>query len=140
MDLVFKQFQPKTFPSNPQADGSYNLTPMELKEYIDFEVKRIYFVTDAVGATTSHFHKIEKELFVMLQGECIALIDAGHGLQEIPLHGKKDVLYVGNYVWHGFKNFTPGSVLLALTSTNYNPDRSDYVLDYEEFKRVTTAV
>lgn len=137
MDLVFKQFEPKTFPSNAQADGQYNLTSLEIKDYIDFEVKRIYFVTDAKGATTSHFHKIEKELFVMLQGSCTALIDHGTGLQEIPLVGKKSAIYVGNYVWHGFKDFAPNSVLLALTSTNYNPDRSDYVLDYEEFKRAT---
>lgn len=136
MERIFKQFQLKSFPAAAYAQGSYNLTPLELKDYIDFEAKRIYFVTEATGATSSHFHKIEKELFVMVQGSCTALIDQGNGIEKIPLKGKLSAIYVGNYVWHGFEDFEPGSVLLAVTSTNYMPDRSDYVLDYEEFKKV----
>ncbi|MFA5128371.1 MAG: FdtA/QdtA family cupin domain-containing protein [Patescibacteria group bacterium] len=112
------------------------MSPMELKDYIDFEVKRVYFITKPQSPTGAHCHKVEEEFFVLVQGTCTAVIDRGQGLEEIPLTGPTGALYVPNFVWHHFKDFSPDAVLLALSSTNYSPDRSDYVEDYEEFKIV----
>ena len=110
------------------------MTPLELKEYIDFEVKRIYFMLQPKGGDSgAHCHFIEKELFVMIQGSCIAIIDRGKGIEDIVLKGPKDAIYVPNYVWHGFKNFSEDTIILAISSTNYNPDRSDYLEDYEKY-------
>ncbi len=132
--MLYKKFLLKSFPANSEAKGTYKLTPVELKDVLDFEVKRFYYVTDAVGSTTHHYHKEEKEFFAMLRGSCIAVVDYGGGLERVPLTSGVGI-YVRNYVWHGFEDFAEGSVLLALASTNYSPDRSDYVLDYEDFKR-----
>jgi mannose-6-phosphate isomerase-like protein (cupin superfamily) len=109
---------------------------LELQNYIDFEVKRVYYTTNISGDTSQHAHHIEKELFMMVQGSCTAVIDKGSGLEEIKIEGPSDAIYVGNYVWHGFKDFAPNSVLMALSSTNYSPDRSDYIEDYNNYKEV----
>lgn len=113
----------------------FTLCPVELKDYIDFEVKRIYFITKPKAPTGAHCHKVEKEFFVLLQGKCTAVIDRGQGLEEFSLVAPTCALYVPNFVWHHFKNFSSDAVLLALSSTNYNSDRLDYIEDYDEFKR-----
>lgn len=111
----------------------------ELKEFVDFEVKRIYFIQNCKQATNQHCHKEEKELFVMAKGMCTAIIDRGNGKEEIALVSPGDAIYVGNYVWHGYKDFSDDAVLLAVSSTNYREDRSDYIEDYEEYKKVIAA-
>ncbi len=108
----------------------------ELFKYIDFPIKRIYYMQGAAHDTGQHCHKEEKEMFVMIKGSCIAVIDQGNGKEEIPLHGPADAIVAKNYVWHGFKDFSDDAILLAISSTNYSPDRSDYIEDYDEYVKV----
>ena len=129
MNLQFKKLK---VDSKPGRNAVMNV--LELHNYIDFEVKRVYYTTSVQGNTSQHAHHIEKELFVMIQGSCTAVIDQGSGLEEIKIEGPGDAIYVGNYVWHGFKDFSPGSVLMALSSTNYSPDRSDYIEEYANYE------
>lgn len=131
----FRHFKLKNF-----NDERFLLTALELKDFIDFDVKRIYFISNAKAPTGAHCHKKEKELFVMIQGSCIAVVDYGKGLAELRLRGGKDAIYVSNYVWHHFKNFSKSAVLLALSSTNYSADRDDYIEDYVEFKKLEKAI
>ncbi len=133
MQLEFKQFE-----INKIEAPHFILSPIELYQYIDFEVKRIYFITKATGDTGQHCHLKEKELFVVQQGTCTAIIDRGNGKEEIKLSGPTSAIYVGEYVWHGFKNLSSDLVLLALSSTNYNPNREDYIENYEEYKLAIT--
>ncbi|MEK7189497.1 MAG: FdtA/QdtA family cupin domain-containing protein [Patescibacteria group bacterium] len=112
------------------------MSAVELKEYIDFEVKRVYFITGIKASTGAHCHKIEQEFFILEQGSCVGVIDTGDGLKEIKMEGPTSAVYVPSLVWHHFKDFSPDAVLLALSSTNYNHDRSDYVEDYSEFKKI----
>lgn len=119
-------------------DGPKTLmTPLELKDYIDFEVKRIYFLSRPKATETGgHCHFEEKELFVVVQGSCTAVIDQGGGLEEHHLEGPKNAFYAANYVWHGFKDLSEDVIILAVSSTNYRPDRSDYLADYEEYLKI----
>lgn len=130
----------KTFELQKIDTPRFIMSPVELKDYIDFEVKRIYFITDIKAPTGAHCHKQEEELFVLVKGACTAVIDKGNGLEEIKMTAPTSAMYVPNYVWHHFKDFSPDAVLLALSSTNYNPDRSDYIEDYEEFKKLPAVL
>lgn len=122
------------FTLNNIDTSKFLMTPVELKEYIDFEVKRVYFIMNPkTGETGEHCHYEEKELFILLQGTCTAIIDRGNGKEDIEMTGPKTAIYAGNYVWHGFKNLSDDAIILALSSTNYNPDRSDYLEDYEKY-------
>lgn len=127
MELHYKVSKVKSI----QAPN-FIMHPAELKDFIDFEVKRLYYITDTTGPTGAHCHLRENELFVLVQGTCTAVVDRGQGLEEIPME-MNDAHYVGNYVWHHFKDFSANAILLALSSTNYNPDRSDYIEDYEKY-------
>ena len=134
MELKFKQFQLEKKRGEKMGKG-FNLTPIELKDFIDFEVKRIYYVTELEGATGQHCHKEEKELFICIKGSLTATVDKGNGKEEMAMK-EGTAFYIGNYVWHEFKDAKDDAIMLALSSTNYKPDRSDYIEDYEEYKKI----
>jgi len=133
-DRRFKLFTLK----NIQAPN-FLMTPLELKDYIDFEVKRVYFIVKPQEPknTGAHCHIAqEDELFVMMAGSCTAVVDDGHGLEEVKLEGPLHALHVPNLVWHHFKDLSDDAVLVAITSTNYNSNRADYCENYEDFKKL----
>jgi len=132
MQKEFKIFELKKIDT-----PKFIMSPIELKDYFDFPVKRVYFITKPTEPTGAHCHKVEEEFFILVQGTCTTVIDRGQGLEEIPLTAPTGALYIPNFVWHHFKDFSSDAALLALSSTNYNPDRSDYIEDYEEFKKVS---
>jgi len=131
----FQKFTSKSFSGQTEQ---YNLVPIELKNYINFEVKRIYYINDVNSEnsyTGAHCHKIEEELFLILNGSVTAVIDQGQGLENIKLN-KNQGIYVGAYIWHHFKDIEKGTILLALSSTNYSADRSDYIENYDEYLKI----
>ncbi|MEI6690866.1 MAG: FdtA/QdtA family cupin domain-containing protein [bacterium] len=134
MNTKYKVFSLK----NIQAPN-FLMTAMELKDYINFPVKRIYLISSSSGEcmTGNHAHKQdEDELFVMVQGTCIINVDDGSGMTPVELTGPKSAIYVPHMVWHGFSNMSPDAIILAATSTNYDPIRADYINDYQEFKEL----
>lgn len=123
---------------NIQAPN-FLMTPLELKDYINFDVKRVYFITKPQGPknTGAHCHKAEEdELFVMMAGSCTIVVDDGHGLEEIKLEAPIHAIHIPHLVWHHFKDISDDAVLVAITSTNYNPNRSDYCENYEDFQQL----
>jgi len=133
-DRKYHQFTLNNIPTN-----NFTMTALELKDYIDFEVKRVYFITSPTGEfkTGQHCHRQdEDELFIQIQGSCTIFVDDGHGMEDIPLQGPKSAIYVPHLVWHGFKDMSKDCIILAVTSTNYDPTRADYCEDYQEFKEL----
>lgn len=125
----------KIFTLNNIQAPNFLMTPLELKDYLDFEVKRVYFISKPTGNTGNHAHKeFEDELFIQVQGASTISVDDGTGLKDIRLTGPNSAIYVPHMVWHGFKDLSSDCIILALTSTNYDPTRADYVEDYIEFK------
>ena len=125
--IKFKQFN----------NAGIGLIPVEFKDSIPFEVKRVYTITaDKNAKTNEHCHINEQEVFMLVSGGAVMLIDKGAGKEEIPLTEPGEAVCVPNYVWHGFMKFEEGSVVLALSSTNYKADRSDYIEDYNEYLKI----
>lgn len=125
---------------NVQAPN-FLMTALELKEYIDFAVRRVYFIGSPINEykTGNHAHRQdEDELFIQIQGSCTISVDDGHGLEDVKLEGPKTAIYVPHLVWHGFREMSPDSLICAVTSTNYDPARLDYINDYEEFKKLVS--
>lgn len=122
----------KTFNSR-----GYDLTPVEFNDVVPFEVKRMYYMSVRIGNSTGeHCHKNEEEVFFQAKGSITIIIDRGNGKEEIRLEGPGSAIYVPAYVWHGFKNASEDSLIIAVSSTNYSADRSDYIEDYEEYLKI----
>lgn len=128
MKAAWKSFDLKTF-----TDPRGSLTPMELRDYFEFDVKRAYTVHGNKEMRGGHAHIVEEEFFFMTSGSCIAEIHDGENWIEIELKANERGLYTGLMVWHQFKDFSEDGVMVALSSTNYNPDRSGYIESFEEF-------
>lgn len=126
--MNWQVFELKTF-----SDQRGSLTPIELSEFIDFEPKRIYTVHHNLETRGGHSHYTEKEFFVMTSGTCTAQIHDGNEWQNIKMEANKQAIFVGQNIWHQFTDFSQDGVLLALSSTKYNPERVDYLENFEEF-------
>ena len=136
MSKEFKKIHLKSF-----TNRGFNLTPVEFKDVVPFEVKRMYWFDgmQPEHKTGAHIHHVEEEFFIQAKGTSVAIIDHGQGVEEISM-AYGDAIYCPNYVWHGFKDPSADALIIALSSTNYNPDRSDYVEDYNEFLKLTHRV
>ncbi len=124
----------RTFSLPVNTDDRFSLIALEGLNQIPFEVKRVYAIIDGGKPSGSHCHKIEEEVFFCVRGGTVAQIDDGVGLKDITLK-PGDAMYVGTYVWHHFEKWEPGTVIVAVSSTLYNTERADYIVDYEEFKK-----
>lgn len=128
----FQTLQLKTFVSH-----GYALTPVEFKDAVPFEVKRLYYIADfqADAHTGEHCHLVEEEVFILAKGAVTAVIDRGQGKEDMVLK-PGDAFYAPAYSWHGFKNASSDCMIIALSSTNYSADRSDYLENYDEYLKV----
>ncbi len=127
----FKQFKLPIIPDDRFTFVGHLAVPEE----VGFDVVRVYALTEGKKPTGAHCHKVEQECFICFSGGCVAEIDDGSGLRDVPLR-VGDAIYVPAYVWHHFKSWEPNTVVVALSSTAYDPTRADYVVDYEEFQKL----
>ncbi len=131
MTKTFSLFE---LPAHVSKSGNV-MHVLETTNLIPFEVKRFYFIVSKSegGATGEHCHFVEEEIFFLSQGSAKIVIDRGEGKEEIQLFGGKNGVYIPAYVWHGFKDLSADAIICAISSTNYNPDRSDYLEDYQAY-------
>jgi hypothetical protein len=115
------------------ADSRGNLTVLELKDYIDWDVRRVYYVTDTVAPRGGHAVRAEKKIYVVMAGSCRGRFHDGKKWIEFDLHGPGDCVKMEGLYYREFVDFTPGTVLMAVSSVNY--DKRLYIYDFEEFLR-----
>lgn len=116
------------------ADERGNLSVLELKDFIDWEPKRIYYVTGAVKDRGGHAVKGEKKIYICAQGTITARLHDGKEWTEIKLTGPDDGILVEDLVYRVFKDFSEGAVLVAVSNMNYEKDK--YIYDFDEFVKV----
>lgn len=112
-------------------DSRGRLCPLEWKDF-PFKPKRIYFLFGVKGVRGGHAHKKEKEIFICVNGSFRARTHDGRRWKTCNMKSPGQALYTSNYVWHEFDHFTPGAVMLAVSSTKYD-GRKGYIMDFEEF-------
>ncbi len=112
-------------------DDRGDLSVLELKDFIDWEPKRIYYVTGAVKDRGGHAVRGEKKIYICAQGTITARIHDGKSWKEFKLKGPDDGLIVEEMVYREFKDFSKGAVLVSVSNLNY--DKSKYIFDFDEF-------
>jgi WxcM-like, C-terminal len=124
-----------TFRQVPDPRG--NLTPVEGERDIPFAIRRVYWIYDVPGgaARGGHAYRAGEEVFVALSGSFDLTLDDGRGSSvRQTLNRSYYGLYVPPLTWRTPENFSTNGVCLVLASTPY--DESDYLRDYEEFRRL----
>jgi dTDP-4-dehydrorhamnose 3,5-epimerase-like enzyme len=115
------------------ADLRGNLTFLEGKRHIPFEIKRVFYLYDIPTGESrgAHAHKELHQLLICLSGGFDVAMDDGTDKKTVHLNRPWQALHVPPMIWAAELNFDPGSVCLVLASMAFN--EADYYRDYEQF-------
>lgn len=117
------------------VDGRGNLSIIEEFKQIPFKIKRTYWLYDVPGGVQrgGHAYKQNVEFVVALSGSFDVEINNGYEVFSYHLNRSYMGLLIPNGIWRVMKNFSTNSLALILSNTEY--DVSDYIMDYEEYKK-----
>jgi len=115
------------------SDRKGNISVVENKKTIPFDVKRVYYLYDVPGGESrgSHAHKKLSQLIVAASGSFSVTLNDGNVKRTFILNRPYQGLYVVPGIWRELDDFSSGSVCMVLASSKY--DASDYIRDYDEF-------
>lgn len=120
------------------TDERGNLTFVENKRHIPFDITRVYYLYDVPGGAhrAGHAHKTLEQVLIAASGSFEVIVDDGKQRRTFVLNRSYIGLYIPPLVWREIENFSSGSVCLALASDFYREE--DYFRDYEDFKQSIT--
>lgn len=110
-----------------------NLTVVENRKTVPFDIKRVYYLYDVPGGESrgGHAHKQLRQLIVAASGSFSVTLDDGKAKRTFMLNRPFQGLLLEPGIWRTLDDFSSGSVCLVMASSEYNPD--DYIEDYSEF-------
>lgn len=120
-------------------DPRGNLTFVEGKHHVPFEIKRVFYLYDVPGGETrgGHANRRLEQLIIAASGSFDIVVDDGREHQRYSLNRSYYGLYVPGMIWREIVNFSSGSVCLVLASDYYNED--DYYRSYDEYRMANLA-
>lgn len=96
-----------------------------LDEIVPYEIKRVYFITKAIGKRGGHRHIDTIQGLVCVSGSCSVFCDDGKNRETFILDSSTKLLIVEPKDWHTMQDFSENCVLLVISSEHY--DRNDYI-------------
>lgn len=114
-------------------DPRGNLTFVEGRNHIPFNIQRVYYLYDVPGGAErgGHAHKALHQLIIAMSGSFDVVLDDGHDKKRFHLNRSYTGLYVCPMMWRELDNFSSGSVCMVLASNKYTED--DYYRNYDSF-------
>ena len=114
-------------------DARGNLSFLESRKHVPFEIKRVYWIYDVPGGEIrgSHAFKEQKEVLISLSGSFDVVLNDGIEEKRYCLNRSYFGLYVPNMIWRTLENFSTNSFCMALSSSSF--DENDYIRDYDLF-------
>ena len=116
-------------------DARGNLSFAEQNNQIPFEIKRTYWIYDVPGgeARGGHAFRENEEMVIALSGAFDVVVDDGERQKRFNLNRSYYGLYIPKGLWRSMENFSTNAFALEFGSKTY--EDTDYIRDYEEFKR-----
>ncbi|MEK7673282.1 MAG: FdtA/QdtA family cupin domain-containing protein [Patescibacteria group bacterium] len=113
------------------VDERGSLTAVELKDFVDWPVARIYYLTDVSKPRGGHAVRHERKIYICQKGTIKARLHDGSKWLDFELKGPTDAIIMREMCFREFYDFSPDAVLMAVSSVNYVPE--DYIYDLDEF-------
>jgi hypothetical protein len=115
---------------------SGNITVLENKKDVPFDVKRIYYLYDIPGGESrgGHAHYELEQYIVAASGSFDVILDDGENKKRITLNRPNFALHIVPGLWRELSNFSSGAICLVLASHKY--DEKDYIRDYKEYLKI----
>lgn len=113
------------------------LSVMENLATAPFSIRRVYYLYDlpAGAERGGHSHVFTHEIALPLNGSFDVVVDDGKQTKRVSLNRPDCGLLLPAGIWRTLDNFSSGSICLVLASEKY--EESDYVRNYDDFKRLT---
>ena len=110
-----------------------NISVVENKKTIPFEIKRAYYLYDIPGGESrgGHAHKELSQLIIAASGSFSVTLDDGNVKRTFLLNRPYQGLLIVPGIWRTLDDFSSGAVCLVLASEKY--DEMDYIRDYQKF-------
>jgi dTDP-4-dehydrorhamnose 3,5-epimerase-like enzyme len=111
-------------------DPRGNLTFIEGKRHIPFELRRMFYLYDVPGGAMRAGHALKRchQFVIATSGSFDVSVDDGFGKRHFPLNRSHYGLYIPPQVWREIDNFSSNSVCVVLASEVY--DETDYFRVY----------
>ncbi len=121
------------------SDPRGNLTFVEGRVHVPFDIQRVYYLYDVPGGAErgGHAHRTLHQFLIAMSGSFDILLDDGRRKERVSLNRSYHGLYIAPMMWRELDNFSTGAVCLVLASAPYN--ESDYFRDYNEFLKAVRA-
>lgn len=118
------------------TDPRGNLTFIEGKRHIPFDIERVYYLYDVPSGEmrAGHAHYNLQQLVIGISGSFDILLDNGYERQTVTCNRPFQGILMKSLVWREINNFSSGAVCLVLASMRY--EESDYIRNYDEFLKV----
>lgn len=116
-------------------DERGNLSFLEGERHIPFSIMRTYWIYDVPAGEQrgGHAFKKQEEIIIALSGSFDVVVNDGKQEKRFLLNRSYYGLYIPNGIWRHMENFSTNSVALVLSSTSF--DSSDYLRDFDQFKK-----
>lgn len=111
-----------------------NITPVNNKENVPFDIKRVFYIYDIPGGEDrgAHAHKECHQFLVAASGSFEIELNDGANKRTVALNRPYYGLHIPPGIWAAEKGFSSGAVCMVLASHKY--DEFDYIRSYELFK------
>ena len=115
-------------------DDRGNLSFVQNKAQIPFEIKRVHWIYDVPGGQERGgvAYKETEEFIIAMSGSFDVVINDGETEYKYSLNRSYKGVYVPKGTWRTIENFSTNSVAVILASTLY--DANDTIRDIEEFR------
>jgi dTDP-4-dehydrorhamnose 3,5-epimerase-like enzyme len=115
------------------TDPRGNLTFVEGKNHIPFDIKRVYYLYDVPGGESrgGHAHYELEQLVIAASGSFDMILSDGKYQNRYHLNRSYYGLYIPKMIWREMDNFSSSSVCLVLASNFYQ--EGDYIRNYQDF-------
>lgn len=129
----------KTISFPPLGDNRGSLVALEIGKTVPFDIKRVYYIFGTkLGVSRGyHAHLSLQQVAVCVTGKCRMVLDDGMRREDIWLDSPAKGLLISGLVWREMHDFSSDCVLLVLANELYN--ETDYIRNYEEFKRIVQS-
>lgn len=116
------------------TDPRGNLTFVEGRKHIPFEIKRLFHLYDVPGGEMRAGHALRscEQFLIAMSGSFDAIVDDGATQKRFHLNRSYNGLYIPPLIWRELDNFSSGSVCAVLASECY--DESGYYRTYHDFR------
>lgn len=118
-----------------QKNGEVSVVSASCDAQIPFQINRVFYIYDVPSQSIErgmHAHKYCHMVLIPIVGSFEVVLDDGNAERTVILDDNNRGLYIPPGIWSVQKNYSPGTICLALASHIYSQD--EYVSSYEEFK------